>query len=325
VTSETSDALSVLIDLPSEASDFRSDVLDGLGQAQKSIPPKYFYDAVGAKLFEAICETPEYYVTRAETALLEQIAPEVAAWAGKGASLIEPGSGAATKARLLLSAMGAPAEYILFDISHEQLKAAGRSINADYPKLRVGAVSGDFTQAMPAPNDVFVGGGKRLCFFPGSTIGNFAPDRQITLLKSFKTLLRKGDAILLGADTIKDEDVLNAAYNDQQGLTAQFNLNLLARLQNELGAKLDAAAFQHHAFFNTELARIEMHLSAPNGAEIEIDGDRFALKPNETIHTENSWKFDRMRLSTLAEAAGLSVSAVWNAENDAFMTALLEV
>lgn len=311
--------------LPIESADFKSDVIAGLSKSVKSIPPKYFYDETGAELFVEITKTPEYYPTRTELALLKSVAPKVAAWAGRGASLIEPGSGAAEKIRVLLSAFEEPLECVLLDISREQLRQSGRALARDFPGLRVGAVTGDFTGEMPAPETIFKGDEKRLCFFPGSTLGNFGPAERVGLLKSYTSVLRAGDAILLGLDGVKDAARLDAAYNDTAGITAAFNLNLLTRLKSEVSASLNIADFQHLSFYNPAQKRIEMHLVAPRGAYIEIDNQRFVLKPGEAIHTENSWKFDREGLSQLADEAGLQIRELWEASVNTFYLALLEV
>ncbi|MEO0983249.1 MAG: L-histidine N(alpha)-methyltransferase [Pseudomonadota bacterium] len=318
-------ALAYLRQLPSPAADFRADVVAGLSATPQSIPPKYFYDAAGAELFEEICLTPEYYVTRAEAALLEDIAADVAELAGPKASLIEPGSGAAEKARILLDGMDRPHEYVLFDISREQLERAGGEIALRYPDLQVGAVAGDFTAATPSPDQVFSGDGRRICFFPGGTIGNFAPDAQRALLSRFRTLLRPGDALLLGVDAIKDAARLDAAYNDVAGKTAAFNLNLLTRMARELDAEVEPGAFAHLAFYNPSAARIEMHLLARRATRIAIGEHRFNIAAGETIHTENSWKFDEARLGALAADAGFSLDHCWRADGDAFMVAWMRV
>ncbi len=318
-------SLAFLLEMASPEADFRGDVLSGLAGAPKTIPPKYFYDETGASLFEQICLTPEYYVTRAESELLQRIAGDVADLAGRGASVFEPGSGAAEKARLLLDRMDDPAEFILFDISRAQLEAAGAEIARRYPSMRVGAVAGDFSAGVPRADDIFSGQGRRICFFPGGTLGNFDPAEQRSLLKRFASVLRPGDAILLGVDAIKDAARLDAAYNDAQGLTAAFNLNLLARMQRDLDARLEPAAFAHAAFYNPDLARIEMHIRARRATRIEIDGDVFPFAPGEAVHTENSWKFDQARLSRLAEDVGLRLEQCWRADGGDFLAAWIEV
>lgn len=313
------------IDLPIAESDFKTDVIAGLSASPKSIPPKYFYDQYGADLFVEITKTPEYYPTKTEMELLRSIAPDIADRVGGGASLIEPGSGAAEKIGILLSELNKPAECVLLDISRDQLRASGRSLAEAFPGLRVGAVTGDFTGSMPRAEEIFTSNGKRLCFFPGSTLGNFDPQEQAALLKSYKSVLRPGDFILLGVDGVKDTARLDAAYNDAANVTAAFNLNLLTRMKTELQAELDLAAFQHLAFYNPRKARIEMHLAACDGARIVIGDHAFALQPGETIHTENSWKFDEDALSRLAAETGLSIRELWCSAHNTFYLAMLEV
>lgn len=317
------DGLDFLLERPVATSDFRADVIAGLSSTPRSIPPKYFYDAEGARLFESICELPEYYVTRAELDLLNRYAGEISRAAGAGASMIEPGSGAAAKARILLRAFDRPYEFVLFDISQEQLIAQGQRLAAEFPELRVGAVAGDFTADMPRADEIFSGAARRVCFFPGGTLGNFEPDAQRALLRNFSSVLRPGDGLLLGVDRVKDSAKLDAAYDDAAGVSAAFNLNLFTRLQDELGARLDPDAFVHRAFFNPELARIEMHLMARRPTAIEIDGQRFVFEVGETIHTENSYKFDRERLGALARDCGFEVKTVWGERAEQFMLAWL--
>jgi len=315
--------LDFLVELPASEDHFRDDVIAGLGSRPRGLTPKYFYDEAGARIFEEITATPEYYVTRAETALLERNAGEIAGMAGVGASLIEPGSGAARKARILLKAFDRSTEYVLFDISREQLEKVGGEIAREFPDMRIGAVAGDFTKAWPPASEMFHGSGKRICFFPGGTLGNFEPARQRELLESFRTVLRPGDALLLGVDTIKDAAILDAAYNDSAGITARFNLNLLDRMRRDLGAAIDTDAFEHRAFFVPARARIEMHLLAMRDTVIELGTERFEIAHGETIHTENSYKFDALRLERLAEDTGFSVRQVWGGEADMFMLAWL--
>lgn len=315
--------LKFLIQLPRPEGRFLDDVLVGLSRTPKTIPPKYFYDAEGAKIFEAITATREYYVTRAETYLLERYAGEIASMAGENASMIEPGSGAALKARILLKAFDRSTEYILFDISRSQLEEVGADIARLFPDMSVGAVAGDFTQPLPQPSDVFHGQGKRICFFPGGTLGNFEPEAQRALLENFRSLLRPGDVLLLGLDHIKDAAMLDAAYNDVEGQTAAFNLNLLRRMERDLGAELDVSLFEHRAFFVPSRSRLEMHLMAKADTEILVEGQRFPIARGETIHTENSYKFNEARLQALAEDTGFRIEKVWGGEQDFFMLAWL--
>ena len=315
--------LDFLVERPVPEDHFRDDVLAGLASRPRGLMPKYFYDEAGARIFEEITATPEYYVTRAETALLERHAGEIASMAGVGASMIEPGSGAALKARILLKAFDRSTEYVLFDISREQLEKVGGDMAREFPDMRIGAVAGDFTRDWPAASEMFHGSGKRICFFPGGTLGNFEPVRQRELLENFRAVLRPGDALLLGVDTIKDAAILDAAYNDSAGVTARFNLNLLDRMRRDLGAVVDTGAFEHRAFFAPARARMEMHLLAMRDTLIELGSERFEIARGETIHTENSYKFDTHRLERLAEDTGFSVQKVWGGEADMFMLAWL--
>ncbi len=315
-------ALDFLIESEQPEGDFLGDVLSGLAREPRSIPPKYFYDDLGARLFEAICETPEYYVTRAEDKLLRAVAPQIADEIGPDASIYEPGSGAARKVRILLDAMPRPSGLVLSDISRAQLEAVAQDVAAEFPDLRVGAIAGDFTAALPGDTEVFVNTGRRVCFFPGGTLGNFGPADQIRLLNTFKKMLRKGDSILIGVDRIKDASRLDAAYNDDEGLTAAFNLNLLTRLETELEAALNIEDWQHLAFFNSERGCIEMHLQAIRATDIALDGKTFHFGTGETIRTEESWKFDEAGLERLKSGIGAARITSWTDPDSDFTLAL---
>lgn len=320
--------LAFLYEAPRHEADFKGDVLKGLSSDPKAIPPKYFYDEIGAELFEDITHTPEYYPTQAELSLLDRHAKAIAKRLGEGSVIMEPGSGAGRKVRPLIDAMVDLAGYIAFDISREQLEAVGAQIAGDYPNLTVGAVAGDFTTRAPFEAEeceAFPDSARRIVFFPGSTLGNFEPDEQVALLTLFRKNLRPGDGVLIGVDRIKNAAILDAAYDDAGGATAAFNLNLLVRMKRELGAEVEVGDFRHRAFYNPSLARVEIYLQAVRDTEIVVAGERFALKRGETIHTENSHKFNRARVSKLAEAAGLHLSEVWGEEADGFMLAWLGV
>ena len=292
-----------------EGSSFRTDVLRGLTARRKSLPAKYFYDAAGSRLFEAICALPEYYVTRTETALLTRIVPEVAALIPQGAALVEFGSGASVKTRLLLDAAPQLDVYVPIDISDAALGDAARALNAAYPALTVLPLLGDFTAPITLPKPVrerpVVG------FFPGSTIGNFAPADAVGLLRGARTLLGKGAQFLVGADLVKPPSVLVPAYDDAQGVTAAFNKNLLVRINRELGAAIDPDRFRHRAVWNATDSRIEMHLVSLQNQTVEIAGRRIAFAAGESIHTENSYKFTVPGFTALAEQAGWRVQASW--------------
>lgn len=317
------DPLDFFVDLHPPMADFRSDVLDGLKARPRVIPPKYFYDADGSALFDAITATPEYYVTRVELAILERIAPEIARRAGKGAVVIEPGSGSSVKISTLLRALDEPAGYVGSDISREHLIAACRDLAADHPGLFVGAVCADFTAPLDL-GELDIPDGKRLVFFPGSTIGNFEPEDAVQVLRNIRDWLRPGDALLLGADRIKDPEILKAAYDDAEGVTGAFNLNLLKRINRELGGDIDPADFRHRAIWNEEKARIEMHLEARRDVGFTVSGERFEMREGETIHTENSHKFSVESFSRLADEAGLSVSDHWSDPSQHFTLYWLE-
>jgi dimethylhistidine N-methyltransferase len=305
---------------PREA--FRADVFAGLSAARKSLPAKWFYDARGSDLFEAICDLPEYYPTRQESALLRRIAPELAARIPQGANLVELGSGASTKTRRLLDAAPQVAVYTPFDISPSALAAAAEAIARDYPQLVVNPLVGDFSIARDLP--VLGDGRPHVGFFPGSTIGNFAPDEAVALLRRVKALLGSGAMFIVGVDLAKDAETLIAAYNDAEGVTAAFNLNMLARINAELDGDFDLAAFAHRAVWNSMEGRIEMHLEALIPVSAKIAGGHFELVQGETIHTENSYKFTEARFADLAARAGWRVARLWVSPPPAFAVFELE-
>lgn len=287
--------------------DFGSDLVAALAAQPRSISPKYFYDAAGSRLFDRICELPEYYPTRTELAILERHAAEMAALAGPGSEIVEFGAGSLRKVRLLLQAFDAPARYVPIDISGEYLRDAAAVLRREFAGLDVRPVVADYTRPVdlaPAP------GRGRIGFFPGSTLGNFTPEEALAFLRSAAGMLR-GGALILGADLVKDPQVLHAAYNDSAGVTAAFNLNLLARANRELGANFHLANYAHYAFYNAPLARIEMHLVAREAQAVTVCGERFAIAEGEAIHTENSYKFTIDGLRALAARAGFRPGPVW--------------
>jgi dimethylhistidine N-methyltransferase len=295
---------------------FRRDVLSGLAQAPKSAPPKWFYDARGSELFEAICELPEYYPTRTETALLARIAPELAAHIPQDAILIEYGSGASAKTRLLLDAAPQLGAYAPIDISLSALQAAARAIARDYPRLVVEPFAGDFTQPSAAP--AAAAGRRRVGFFPGSTIGNFDPDEGVRLLDQARQLMGDGGLFILGADLVKETSVLTAAYDDAAGVTAAFNKNLLARINRELGGDFDLALFDHRAIWNAVESRIEMHLVSRVAHSVHVAGQAFHFAEGESLHTENSYKFTVEDVTGMARRAGWRLIGRWISPPPAF-------
>ncbi|RYY93987.1 MAG: L-histidine N(alpha)-methyltransferase, partial [Comamonadaceae bacterium] len=260
-------------------------------------------------LFDRICELPEYYPTRTEIAILSQFANEMAALAGPGAEIVEFGAGSLHKVRLLLDAFDAPARYVPIDISGDYLREAADALRAEFPGLDVQPVAGDYTQrlVLPAPP---ADAGRRVGFFPGSTLGNFTPGEALEFLQRAADVLR-GGALLLGADLVKDPHVLHAAYNDSQGVTAAFNLNLLARANHELGTDFALDQFAHYAFYNAPQRRIEMHLVSRERQSVRLGGQRFELEEGESLHTENSYKFTVDGLRALARRAGFRPGPVW--------------
>lgn len=286
----------------------REEVLQGLAARPKHIAPKFFYDERGSRLFDAICELPEYYPTRTEMAILESCAEEVGELAGAESSLIELGSGASKKIRLLLETLR-PRQYLGIDISREFLLESVQHLAHDYPWLEVHAACADFAQDQDLPD--CPGSGRKLAFFPGSTIGNFEPHAALTFLQRVRRLVQTDGALLIGVDLKKDPRVLHAAYNDSAGVTAAFNLNLLERLRTELGADLDLRNFRHRAFYNSARGRIEMHLVSRCSQEIRIFGRRFYFNLDESIHTENSYKYTVEEFHALARAAGMQPQRVW--------------
>ncbi len=290
-------------------SEFARDLLAGLSNMPRSISPKYFYDAPGSVLFDRICELPEYYPTRVELDLLSAHAGQIAQYMGPRAEVVEFGAGSLRKIRLLLDAMDQPERYLPIDISGEHLDTAAQVLRRDYPSLHVQPLVADYTRhlLLPAPRE---GAGRRVGFFPGSTIGNFTPAEALHFLQMVGQVLR-GGALLLGADLVKDPTVLHAAYNDTQGVTAAFNLNLLARANRELGGDFDLTQFAHSAFYNAPLQRIEMHLMSRRRQQVHLCGRCFEFAQGETLHTENSCKFTIQSMQALARQAGFTPGPVW--------------
>ena len=288
----------------------------------RSISPKYFYDVPGSALFEQICDLPEYYPTRTEIGILEINAKAIAQQMGPGAEIVEFGAGSLRKVRILLDAADAPVRYVPIDISGEHMTQAADVLRYDYPGLQVEPVVGDYTQALTLP-PALQGAGRRIGFFPGSTIGNFTADEAVRFLRMSARLLH-GGALVLGADLVKDPAVLHAAYSDSQGVTAAFNLNLLARANRELEANFDLSKFAHSAFYNAPQRRIEMHLMSLRKQRVTVLGRPFELEEGETIHTENSHKFTIDGLRALAISAGFTPGPVWTDADRLFSVHWLE-
>jgi len=300
---------------------FSRDVIEGLSAARKRLPAKWLYDATGSELFEAICELPEYYPTRQETALLAEVAPLIAARIPAGAALVELGSGASQKTRHLLDAAPQLSAYVPVDISGSALAAASAAIRADYPKLGVTPLVADFTR--PATWANVLPDAPRVGFFPGSTIGNLAPQEIVDLLDQVRRALGPGAPFVLGMDLAKDRETLDAAYDDAAGVTARFNLNLLARINRELKGEFDLSRFAHRAVWNRMEERIEMHLESLYDQEVRAAGRVFRFAAGETIHTESSYKLSPTRFADLARRAGWSVDELWVSPRPQFAVLLL--
>lgn len=289
-------------------STFAEELVAGLATRPRSVAPKWFYDSAGSALFDRICELPEYYPTRTEFAMLDQHAGALAAAIGPGAEIVEFGAGASRKVRLLLDALAAPAGFVPVDISGEHLEAAAAQLRRERPGLVVRPVVGDYTAGptlvLPPAK------GRRVGFYPGSSIGNFDPEAAHALLVRFREVLA-GGGLLIGVDLVKSPAVLHAAYNDAAGITARFNLNLLARANRELGADFDLAAWEHAAFYHPGLQRVEMHLVSRRAQRVRVAGHAFDFDEGESLHTENSYKYTVNGFRALARRAGWAPQAVW--------------
>ena len=306
---------------PIDAGGIIEDVLCGLTASRKTLPPKLFYDEEGARLFEQICALDEYYLTRTELSILRSSVGEIAERVGPRAALIEYGSGAGVKIRLLLDALQRPAAYVPIDISHEQLARVSYELAGDYPSVGIRPLCADYTVPLSLPH--LPEHDRRLAFFPGSTIGNFHPAEAAAFLRRVRRAVGSGGMLLLGVDRRKDAATLNAAYDDREGVTAAFNLNVLRRINRELGADFELSRFRHNAFFNERAGRVEMHLEATVAHEVDVGGTRIAFARGETIWTESSYKYDREQLATVTTAAGFEIDRLWTDADDRFWVALL--
>ncbi len=295
--------------------DGRMAILAGLQLPQKQINPMWFYDEQGSELFDEITRLPEYYPTRTEVAILRRNRETISECCGEGCLLLEPGAGSSEKVRLLLDTLR-PARYVPIDISAQFLKASALKLGQAYPWLRIDAVCADFNAgwdfltALPS--------GKRVVFYPGSTLGNLEPDAARQFLASLRTVVGDDGGVLVGVDTHKEPSVLNAAYNDSKGVTAAFNLNLLSRLNTLLDADFDTRRFAHRAFYNEKQMRIEMHLVSLGAQDVRCGGVTLAFADGETIHTENSYKYTATTFRDLAVSAGLEVRKSWYDEDELF-------
>jgi L-histidine N-alpha-methyltransferase len=288
---------------------FLDDVLAGLTAPQKFLSAKYFYDAAGSDLFEAITRQPEYYPTRTELGILDSQGAAIAAALPARANLVELGSGSTAKVRCLMVHRPDLAAYVPVDVSESFLRSEADALARDFPNLAILPVAADFTRAFTLPEGL--SDGPVAGFFPGSTIGNFEPPQATDLLAHFGRVLGSGATLIIGVDLVKDKAVLDAAYDDAAGVTAAFNHNLLVRIRRELGADLDLEAFTHRAFFNPAASRIEMHLVSLKAQTIRLANRRIDFAEGETIHTENSYKYTVEGFRRLAHEAGWKAGVVW--------------
>lgn len=306
---------------PAVSPSLREEVLAGLRSMPKTIAPKFFYDSRGAALFEQITEQPEYYPTRTELAILRTHVGEIARLVGPEAAVIEYGSGAGVKIRLLLDALERPVSYTPVDISQRQLADVAETLGRDYPGIAVLPVAADYTRRFELPR--LPAHRRRVAFFPGSTIGNFHPVQAIAFLQHVRQVVGPNGALVLGVDRRKDVATLHAAYNDAAGVTAEFNRNVLRRLNRELGATFDLSRFAHRAFFNDAAGRIEMHLESLEPQTVIMAGARVDFDAGETIWTESSYKYDRAGIETLVHAAGFVIERLFTDAADRFWVAVL--
>jgi L-histidine Nalpha-methyltransferase len=300
---------------------FRADVLEGLRGPRRAIPARWLYDERGSELFDEITRLPEYYPTRTETALLEQCREDIATHVGPGAAVIEFGAGSATKTPLLLEAI-APSAYVPIDISGDYLRSSADILQSRFPELEVIPIEADFTQPMKLPSHI--NGAQRLGFFPGSTIGNFVPRSSVNLLRHMRETLEEGAKLLIGFDRIKPTDILIPAYDDADGVTAAFNLNLLHRINRELDGDIPVGAFVHDVRWNDMQSRIEMHLRCTRDVNFAVAGEDFFMRDGDSIHTENSHKYDLRGLRLLLRAGCWTPAADWSAPDDWFTLVLAE-
>ena len=309
---------------PKKQIEFYEAILEGLALPQKTISPKFFYDERGSKIFDKICDTPEYYLTRTEIALLNDIQEELYTLVEPGSAVVEYGCGSSIKIKALLSALPKPSHYIAIDISKTHLISTAKEIASNYNNISVAAICADFMEPINWPERASFESLKRLAFFPGSTIGNLNPSEACQFLKHVRHLVGDEGSFLIGVDMKKDAEIFNRAYNDKEGHTADFNLNLLHRMKKELDADINISEFSHKAFYNEKLGRVEMHLISNTKQGIKINNLEFSFEKGESIHTECSYKYSVIEFSELAKKSGFSVLKNWSDKRNYFGIYLLK-
>jgi dimethylhistidine N-methyltransferase len=313
----------VLVDLEPDVANFRRELTSGLRGSPPSIPCKFFYDARGSELFEQICELPEYYPTRTEVGILESHARQIARAVGPNARVIEYGSGSGLKTKMLLHMLEDATTYIPIEISVSALRACYQSLGAAFPELSIVPICADYTKTVELPDEL-PAAERSIVFFPGSTIGNFAPPHARSFLAKTAELVGDDGGLIIGVDLVKEHDVLEDAYNDSRGVTAEFNLNLLRRANRELGADFDIESFEHRAIFNGEASRIEMHLVSTENQAVSVAGESFDFEAGDHIVTEYSYKFRPDDFEELASSSGFEARTMWTDEDDLFSVWYLE-
>ena len=306
---------------------FPEDVRKGLSSQPKSLSPKYFYDELGSQLFDAICLLPEYYLTRAENEIIERYADEIVGSIEGEKTLLEMGSGSASKTRLIIEALlkrQSRLKFIPVDISASALESSSRILLQSFPRLRIEAYAAEYFDALSVLSER-QSRGRTLALFLGSNISNFGRSEAPAFLRALRRVLKTGDALLLGADLKKDRSVLEPAYDDALGLTAAFNLNLLARVNRELGGDFDLRAFKHHAFYNDEIGRVEIYIEStrPQTVTISAIDLQINFEDGERIHTENSYKYDLSGIAQLANETGYACARTWLDARERFSSNLL--
>ncbi len=302
-------------DYQPEVEGLQTAVINGLSQSPKQLHPKFFYDKKGSEIFDQICEQPEYYIPDVEQRICEIYADEIIACLGENCHIIEPGAGSSKKIRFILNRLKI-ALYAPMDISAEHLHTSAQKLANDYPALKIHAICVDHTKPYDLPNEIHEE--KRVFFYPGSSLGNFEPEKAIHFLQDLRNKAGKEGALLIGIDTKKPIDILNSAYNDTAGVTAAFNLNVLTRIENELDTKVNSDSFYHHAFYNEQKGRMEMHLVSHHKQQLHVNGDTFCFKKGESIHTENSYKYTVEEFQILAWEAGWKSEKVWQDDKQYF-------
>ena len=325
ITTSTNIPIAAEANTDPETQQFLTDVLEGLSARRKSLPCKYFYDSLGSKLFDQICDLDEYYLTRTEKALLTEKAGEIGELLGPGVTLIEFGCGSLTKIRILLDALETPAAFVPIDIATDHLNASVADLATMFPALVISPVSADFTLPLDLTAALAAGTERRAGFFPGSTIGNFDHTGARAFMQTLAGTLGPGAMFIVGVDLKKQKSVIERAYNDAKGVTAAFNMNLLVRINRELGADFDLDQFRHHSHYDEDLGRVEMHLVSTCVQTVTINGRAISFEDGEAIHTENSYKYSIEEFTSLAEGAGFRPVRVWTDAADLFAIHALAV